>query len=306
MEQKNDSKTPELMEIEDQLLSQMREEFRVRFERRTQEAVEARQAQMPEVHNLTRRRLVELTLISTFGVIRLRVIKGYNPAQETWSVPIRGAWRLADNQRLTPSLQRKLCCTAVATGSFEKAAVLAGEWGCIISDDAIRSCVVSLGGKALDCPPSNPLPDRAGADDVLIIMMDGWMARHRGKHWGRKRRAKGQERVHWHEIKSAILYRLRDQATVSPRRHALLSKHVVAVPAATDPIEFGRRVQNEARRMGMAEASQVYVVMDGGVWLWNIFEDRFKLCAVGSLDFYHASQHLHALADDLFSDSQEA
>jgi HPt (histidine-containing phosphotransfer) domain-containing protein len=137
-------------------------------------------------------------------------------------------------------------------------------------------------------------------------MMDGWMARHRGKHWGRKRRAKGQERVQWHEIKSAILYRLRDQATVSPRRRALLSKHVVAVPATTDPVTFGRRVQDEARRMGLAQAKQVYVVMDGGVWLWNIFEDRFKLCAVGTLDFYHASQHLHALADELFGDSHDA
>jgi len=45
--------------------------------------------------------------------------------------------------------------------------------------------------------------------------------------------------------------------------------------------------------------------MDGAVWLWNIFEDRFKQCAVGTLDFYHASEHLHALATALFPEHKE-
>ena len=150
MEQNNDDPIPELMEAEDQLFAQLREEFRVRFERHLQEAVVTQESQIPEIRDLIRRRTVELSLISTFGVIRLQVLKGYSPTQKRWIVPIRRAWRLANNQRLTPSLQRKLCCTAVATGSFEKAAVLAGEWGCTISDDAIHSCVVSLGGKAVD------------------------------------------------------------------------------------------------------------------------------------------------------------
>ena len=86
--------------------------------------------------------------------------------------------------------------------------LVGGFIGFLISDDAIRSCVVSLRGKATEHPLSALCPDRAEADDVLIIMMDGWMARYRGKHWGRKRRAKDQERVQWHEIKSAVIYRL--------------------------------------------------------------------------------------------------
>jgi hypothetical protein len=209
------------------------------------------------------------------------------------------------NQRLTPSLQRKLCCTAVETGSFEKASALASEWGAHISDDAIRSCIVTLGGKACKEPLSTPCTGRAEQDDVLIIMMDGWMARHRGDDWGKKGHEEGQERIHWHEIKSAVIYRLKDQAEVSPKRHALLSKHVVATPAQTDPVTFGQRVQHEARRMGLTQARSIYIVMDGGIWLWNIFEDRFKQCARGALNFYHASEHLHALASELFRDNKD-
>ncbi len=58
--------------------------------------------------------------------------------------------------------------------------------------------------------------------------------------------------------------------------------------------------------MGLGQAGSVYVVMDGAVWLWNLFDDRFKQCAVGTLDFYHASEHIHALANALFPEKQDA
>jgi len=220
--------------------------------------------------------------------------------QGTWIIPVRTAWGLDKNQRLSPSLQRKLCYTAVETGSFEKASALASQWGCLISDDAIRSCTLRCGQKGIEQPLSTPCTEPAGKDDVLIIMMDGWMARHRGKGWGFKNSVEGYDRVNWHEIKSAVIYRLKDQASLGPKRGALISKHVVATPAQTDPVTFGKRVHHEACRMGLAQAKKVYVVMDGAAWLWNIFEDRFSSIATGTLDFYHASEHLHALSNELF------
>lgn len=244
-------------------------------------------------------------LKGTYGPMVVGATKGYCPERKAWVVPIRQSWALAKHQRLTPTLQRKVCCTAVETGSFEKASLLAAQWGCRISDDAIRSCVLALGQKAQKQPLSTPCVERATAQDVLIIMMDGWMARHRGKDWGKKRHVDGQERIHWHEIKSAVIYRLRDQAELSPKRRALISKHVVATPAETDPVTFGQQVQRQAYRMGLGQAASVYVVMDGGIWLWNIFEDRFKQCADGTLDFYHASGHLHELAAEIFPKNKQ-
>lgn len=226
--------------------------------------------------------------------------KGFCPIRETWVVPLRTAWGLEDKQRLSPCLQRKLCCTAAETGSYEKASALAEQWGCTISDDAIRSCILRCGDKGLEHPLTSPCPQRAGKDDVLVIMMDGWLARHRGRGWGFIYPVEGYERVNWHEIKSAVIYRLKDQALISPKRAALLSKHVVAMPAGTDPTSFGQRVHHEACRMGLAKAKKVYVVMDGAIWLWNIFQDRFDSLATGTLDFYHASEHLHALGSALF------
>ena len=305
MDEINNNGTNELMETEDQLLVEMREEYRKRLQGRLQERIDSRQQRMAEVKSLTRKRKVDLNLTTTLGRVDLLATKGYCAERKEWVVPLRDAWGLVKNQRLTPSLQRKLCYTAVETGSFEKAAALASEWGSNVSDDTIHSCVVSLGEKALSAPLSTDCIEKASPDDVLVIMMDGWMARHRGKDWGIQKRTEGQERIHWHEIKSAVIYRLKDQVNISRKRRALLAKHGVAVPAETEPVEFGRRVYDEARRMGLGKAKFVYVVMDGGIWLWNIFEDRFKQCAIGTLDFYHASQHIHALATELFQGNQQ-
>lgn len=232
--------------------------------------------------------------------------KGWCPVDEQWVVPLRDAWGLGNNRHLSPSLERKLCCTAVETGSFEKAASLAAEWGCLISAGAIHNCISRLGEKTETQALGTPCKDRAGPQDTLIIMMDGWMARHRGKGWGFIKPAEGWDKVNWYEIKSAVIYCLKDRAELSPKRAALLHKHVVATPAKTDPLSFGKRVHHEAVRMGMAQAKYVVVVMDGAVWLWNIFEDRFRSLATGTLDFYHASGHLHALSEALFADKEEA
>ena len=68
------------------------------------------------------------------------------------------------------------------------------------------------------------------------------------------------------------------------------------------PYEFGRRVYAEALRRGLMQAQRVYAVADGAVWIWNIVADRFP-GAVGGLDFYHAAQHLWAVAHDQFGES---
>ena len=62
-------------------------------------------------------------------------------------------------------------------------------------------------------------------------------------------------------------------------------------PPGTSPTEFGRQVQQEALRRGLARAQVVYLVMDGAVWLWDLAEDRFK-DTLKTLDFHHAREHL--------------
>ena len=141
-------------------------------------------------------------------------------------------------------------------------------------------------------------------------MADGWHARHRGKDWGKKRsgseeKEKCKERVHWHEIRSAIMFKLSDLACVNGERKEILRKFTTAAPADTSTHDFGLMLERDARRMGLTESKAVFFVMDGGVWLWNIHQDRFSRCSKAILDFYHLSEHLHALAAELYPGSRE-
>ncbi|MDD4019530.1 MAG: hypothetical protein PHV28_16495, partial [Kiritimatiellae bacterium] len=165
------------------------------------------------------------------------------------------------------------------------------------SDGAVRSTVMRLGAVAEASPPEGACAGAAGPEDTLVIMADGWNARHRGENWGvDKENRELPDRVHWHEIRSAVIFKLSDLLAVSGKRKALLKKRVVAVPADTSPYDFGVILHRDAVRMGLPQAKNVFFVMDSGVWLWRIYEDRFEKCSKAMLDFYHLSQHLHALA----------
>jgi len=81
--------------------------------------------------------------------------------------------------------------------------------------------------------------------------------------------------VAWQECKSAVI----SYICVTPPRRAgerrLVGGKVCRGPRRRARWSLGRRVQAEARRRGLGEAPQVFVVADGGVWIWNIVADRF-------------------------------
>jgi hypothetical protein len=158
-------------------------------------------------------------------------------------------------------------------------------------------------------PATRPqvVAEAAGAADSgefsLVIELDGWMMRERGAEWGLKPPEIKAERVAWHELKTGVIFRLEDRAQTAGGRRLLIDKYHVAWRG--EPEEFGRRVQAEALRRGLCQAQVVYVVADGGVWIWNLVEDRLS-GSVGVLDFYHASQHLWAVAHELYGQGEEA
>ena len=59
-----------------------------------------------------------------------------------------------------------------------------------------------------------------------------------------------------------------------------------------------------ALRHGLRRARRALVIADGAAWIWNLVQNRFGR-EVELLDFYHASQHLWAVAEALFPDSPE-
>lgn len=244
-------------------------------------------------------RLRSVKLRSVCGVLQLEGWYGYSTAQGSWIWPFRQAWGMESYQRTTPELQNRLCYTATQVDSYERAAQMSIRWGTKVSDDLIRDEVQRKGEVAAQADQPAPKSIQAEQDYSMVIMMDGWLVRERGEDWGREPEFKTKQRVDWHEVKSAVIYRLDQCAQTQSGRGMLLEKHIVAKPPETDPVSFGQAVQKEAMRRGLANASKVYVVMDGAAWLWNLAEDRFA-DSVKTLDFHHASQHLWAIGNEIY------
>jgi hypothetical protein len=198
-------------------------------------------------------------LRTELGLVKLTVDYGQEPTTQKWPCPQQRAWGLLPHQKITPGLAEKLCFTAVATTSYEQAAAVAARWGVPVDDTLIHQQVQRAGERADQqaqarvtgsAIPAAPVPPGA-----LVIMMDGWMLRHRGGAWGLKPALTAGERVAWQECKSAVIYHMSQSAQTAGERGLLVEKFVVA--HVGEPLEFGRRVQAEARRRGLGQAPRV-------------------------------------------------
>jgi len=285
-----------------------REALRSGYAASIQSLVDAWEASSDTVTALTKRRFRQVRFATFFGTVVLRCREGVT-GDGHWTCPALAHLGLRPNQRYSPDLERRMAVLVAETLSYERAAGVGDEAAWItFSDGTAHAVVTRLGEVAQTAPPKGLCARAAGPQDTLIVMADGWNARHRGENWGRhKANRQLQERVHWHEIRSAVLFRLSALLAVSGKRKAIMEKHVVAVPAETSSYDFGILLRQEAVRMGLLRAKRVFFVMDGGVWLWTIYQDRFEKCSKAMLDFYHLSQHLHALGAALHgADSAKA
>jgi hypothetical protein len=286
-----------LLQLEQKALEEGREKTRRDLEeslQREAEQIEAAHAQRVHLQDRCSRTLVLRTVP---GTVRLKVRYGYDPERKQWVCPVRQAWKLEPYQCVSPELQARVCETAIEVGSYEAAARVARRWGTPCSDDLVHQQVQKVGAKIAqtELPASWATPREP--EFSLVIMMDAWKVRERGRDWAAGPRKRNAQRVEWHDVKSAVIYRLQ-QRVEKNGRGLLTQKFIVSVPPLTDPVEFGAAVQGEALRRGLGRAHRVYVVMDGAVYLWAIAEDRFAE-AIKTLDFYHASQHLWAVASAL-------
>ena len=288
-----------LRRIEQEVLALGREWTRLELQKRLQEHCDAMPmecAQTGQPLENTRWREMELDTVS--GKVQLRARHGCQAQKKEWICPARVAWGLKPYERKTPELQARLAYTATVVGSYAEAETMATTWGTPVSDGCIHQQVRSLGSRAQALVLPTPGAGKSEPPFSMVIMMDGWLARERGADWGAGPRKKDPQRVDWREIKSAVIYRLEQRVANDSGRGLLLEKYTVATPPETSPVEFGRQVHQEALRRGLARAQVVYLVMDGAVWLWDLAEDRFKE-AVKTLDFHHAREHLHAVAESL-------
>jgi hypothetical protein len=157
---------------------------------------------------------------------------------------------------------------------------------------------MSQGQGRQQCVPLAPAPF------TLIVQVDAWNIRERDD-WGKsqQRRAKGIEPARWHWVYGGTCFRMDQRTQKDTGRSIILSRGTVMTRGGIDALR--EQLFAECLRQGMGKAAEVLVIADGALWIWNLVQDRFAQ-ATQRLDFYHASQHLWAVAHALYPEAESA
>lgn len=262
---------------------------------------------------------VERTILTQWGEVTFRRAYGKCPRCGRYLAPADEALGLEKNEQSSPDLAEKMSWLATRLPPAQVAEVIEHLTGQSLSPSRIGRQARKKGEQALlerqedrrralsteerFAFSRENRPEDEPAAFTLVILMDGWMIRERDQ-WGLSEtlRAQGQAPQRWHEVKAARLFRLDARAQTHSGRTMLLDSRYVATRGGPD--ELSELVHTEALRFGLLRAKRVLVIADGGVWIWNIVADRFSH-AQGTLDFYHASDHLWTVAHALFGEGGE-
>jgi hypothetical protein len=180
-----------------------------------------------------------------------------------------------------------------ATQSFDNAArALNIDWGTQLDGKQIQRWGEAFGQSLVDRRQAeleafkkhvHPAC-KANEHELLVIGMDGGRV---------QTREKSQETgSRWKEDKVlTITSCLKGDGQEKPPTK-LLSTYVATM---NDAQAFGPLARMEAERRGIRNAVEVVGIHDGGNWIDPLWEERFS-CHTRILDYYHAAEHLHAVA----------
>lgn len=198
----------------------------------------------------------------------------------------------------TPGAARMLARTAAQLPYLESAQQLQELAGLEVDPSQIQRLVQLLGPPAqarllyLPGPPGRPGPQ-------FYLSVDGTgVPMVRAELEGREGRGPdGQAKTR--EVKLAAMFtQTRTDAEGAPIRDPQSTTYLASFEGSD---AFGLRVRQAALQRGMAQASTVIYLGDGAAWVWEIARTCFPQ-AVPILDYFHASQHVVALAKALYAD----
>jgi len=303
--------------LEEEILQQTRGLERQLLEEAAQKKADQTPPRCPVCgHALSRRTHGHARTYQTrFGPVTIRRLRGWCRRCRAWRFPADQVLGLSDTGRASPSVQEMAALTVSKMPVAEASAVIERLAGVKLPPATLDREARRQGQRAerqrteLDeqmhtaqgAAQVRPAPE---TPFTLIIELDAWNIRERDD-WGRSAalRRQGREPERWHWVYGGTCFRLDQRAESARGRPCILSRGTVMTRQGV----AGLRDQlfAEAQRHGLAQAAKVLVVADGAAWIWNLTGDRFPQ-AHQRLDYYHASEHLWAVAHALHPENDRA
>jgi len=257
----------------------------------------------------------ERTFQTRFGPVTVKRLRGWCRRCRAWCFPADPALGLSETGGASPSVQEMAALTVSKMPVKEASAVIERLTGVQLPRATLDREARRQGQRAKQKRQQLDEQMRAGAGAAqrlplpaqpftLVIELDAWNIRERDD-WCQSSslRRQGLEPQRWHWVYGGTCFRLDQREENGSGRVRLLSRGTVMTRGGVDDLRD--QLFAEAQRHGLAQAAKVLVVADGAAWIWNLAQDRFAQ-AEQRLDYYHASQHLWAVAHALYPEDEAA
>lgn len=266
--------------------------------------------------------LRETTILSRFGPVTFSRLYGRCPKCEVYVAPADHVLGVAGEGKNSPEMSEQLRLLGMVAVPGQAERLSEKFLGFRVDDSRIGREIERAEREAIEARARDDeqalstegrwevtreiRKDLPAEDFVMVIEADAFKTRERDQ-WGQTEplREAGTPPERWHDSKVGTIFLLPDRVRCGHKRArpTILRRSYVATRQG--PYEFSQMLYAQAVRQGLLDAKVVLFIADGGVWLWKIKDERFA-DAVGSLDHYHADQHLWAVARARFKDEKQA
>ena len=236
----------------------------------------------------------ERTVQSLFGPLTLRRRYYYDESKAPGACgrcPLDKALGLMDD--FTPALAR-LCARAGAQAPFGEASDDLREMaGVHVSGRQVQRLMQTLGPRLRETLKRLPREEPPPHIPIFYVIADGTgVPMAKAQLQGVKGRAPDGQ-AHTREAKLGCVF---TQTGTDDEGWPVRDENSTSyISTFCEASVFGTQLLAEARRRGIDRAATTVVLGDGAAWIWELSRVNFE-GAVEILDFYHASEHLAALA----------
>ena len=210
--------------------------------------------------------------------------------------PILFVWGIHNG--CTLALASQVSKLAAILGSLEEVEQLLDECDQHLSVNTIRQITYRFAARARTIQRAGQCNwGETTADRRVVVSTDGGRLRIRTAKRGPKT-AKGRSRYHtnWREPKLLMIYVI-DQEGKMDREFLAVLDGTLDGPDAVFAL-----MESYLRELKIETADQVLFIADGARWIWNRVEPLMRRLGIkpeqtqGSVDFYHAVEHLGVMA----------
>lgn len=113
----------------------------------------------------------------------------------------------------------------------------------------------------------------------------------------------------WKELKVGTVFEVEQRPALDEKTkewfdvtHATNNSYVAHLGGAA---KFGELMWAEAQARGWEAARYQQTIGDGAKWIWNLADEHFPL-SQRTVDWYHANEHLHGVAQFLYPDNERS